>query len=223
MFTLFIMALIGAIVWFVMIYNRLRAGSELVKGAKSNILAATRKRVDLAKRIADVASSYATHEKLTQITVSESMTNIADSQSAEQKVHQVMGQVSALAVAYPELKANTTYEQLMDQWHQLENDIHVSRENYNAHVTEYNAYQGALPQVLFASSVGFGVAPYYTTEIEDMDATPDFITGDGEMLKETMGRLKDKTKLAAQKAKLRIEEAQANRDAQIKKHMSDDD
>jgi len=179
MFATFILVLIGAIIWFVIIYNNLRGGSELVKGAKSNIMAATRKRVDLAKRISDVASSYATHEKLTQITVSESMSNIADSQSAEQKVNQVMGQISALAVAYPELKANTTYEQLMTQWHQLENDIHASREIYNGHVTSYNAYQGALPQVMFAKSVGFGPAPYYTTEIEDMDTTPDFVTDDG--------------------------------------------
>jgi len=223
MFTLFIMALIGVVVWFVIIYNNLRAGSELVKGAKSNIMAATRKRVDLAKRISDVASSYATHEKLTQITVSESMTNIADSQSAEQKVNQVMGQVSALAVAYPELKANTTYEQLMTQWHQLENDIHVSRENYNGHVTSYNAYQGALPQVLFSKSVGFGPAPYYTTEIEDMDAIPDFVTDDGVMLKETMGRLKNKTKLAARKAKTAIEKAQENHAQQVKDNLPDKD
>jgi len=223
MFATFILVLIGAIIWFVIIYNNLRGGSELVKGAKSNIMAATRKRVDLAKRISDVASSYATHEKLTQITVSESMSNIADSQSAEQKVNQVMGQISALAVAYPELKANTTYEQLMTQWHQLENDIHASREIYNGHVTSYNAYQGALPQVMFAKSVGFGPAPYYTTEIEDMDTTPDFVTDDGVMLKETMGRLKDKTKLAAKKAKVAIEKAQENRDQQIKNNLPGDD
>jgi len=223
MLTTLFLLLIGAIIWFVIIYNNLRGQSELVKGAKSNIMAATRKRVDLAKRIADVAASYATHEKLTQITVSESLSNIADSQSAEQKVSQVMGQVSALAVAYPDLKANTTYEQLMTQWHELENDIHTSRETYNAHVTSYNAYQGALPQVLFAKSVGFGAAPYYTTEIEDMDATPDFVTDDGVMLKETMGRLKDRTKSAAQKAKTAIEKAQENKTQQIKDHLPDKD
>jgi len=199
------------VIWFVVIYNRLRSSSEVVKGAKSNILAATRKRIDLAKRISDVASSYAKHEQLTQITVGEQMNNISDSLSAEDKVTQVMGQVSALAVAYPELKANTTYNQLMNQWHELENDIHNSRENYNGVVTSYNAYQGALPQVLFAKAIGFGPAPYYETQIEDMDSTPDFVTDDGEILKETMGRLKERTKIEAKKAKVAIEKSQANR------------
>ncbi len=210
MFFTLIMLLIGLTIWFVIIYNNLRGGSELVKGAKSNIMAATRKRVDLAKRISDVASSYASHEQLTQISVSESMTNIADSLSAEQKVNQVMGQVSALAVAYPELKANTTYSQLMTQWHDLENDIQDARERYNAQVTSYNAYQGALPQILFAKTVGFGNAPYYETQVDEMDGLPDFVTDDGVALKETMGRLKERGITSAKKAKLKLEEAQKN-------------
>lgn len=201
-----------------MIYNNLRSGSELVKGAKSNIMAATRKRVDLAKRIADVASSYASHEQLTQISVSENMTNIADSLSAEQKVTQVMGQVSALAVAYPELKANTTYSQLMTQWHELENDIQDARERYNAQVTSYNAYQGALPQILFAKSVGFGNAPYYETQVDEMDGLSDFVTDDGVALKETMGRLKERGINSAKKAKLKLEEAQKNLAQQIEEN-----
>ena len=210
MFFTLIMLLIGLTIWFVIIYNNLRGGSELVKGAKSNIMAATRKRVDLAKRISDVAFSYASHEQLTQISVSESMTNIADSLSAEQKVNQVMGQVSALAVAYPELKANTTYSQLMTQWHDLENDIQDARERYNAQVTSYNAYQGALPQILFAKTVGFGNAPYYETQVDEMDGLPDFVTDDGVALKETMGRLKERGITSAKKAKLKLEEAQKN-------------
>ena len=203
---IFLLIVLVLVVWFVLIYNKLRALSEVAKGARSNILAATRKRLDLAKRISDVASAYAGHEKLTQITVSESMTNIADTQNANQKVNQVMGQVSALAVAYPELKANTTYEQLMNQWHDLENDIHANREHYNATATHYNAYQGALPQVLFAKTVGFGPAAYYHTETEGMDVIPEFVTDDGAVLKETMGRLANRSKQAAVKAKAAVQD-----------------
>jgi len=57
--------LFGIIIWFAMIYNNLRSLSESVKNFRSNILIATRKRADLAQRIADVAKSYADHEKLT--------------------------------------------------------------------------------------------------------------------------------------------------------------
>ena len=220
---LLVIIIIGLLVGFVIIYNRLRSESEIVRGARSNILAATRKRLDLAKRISDVAAGYAEHEKIIQLTASETMSNIAESQNADQKVNQVMGQVSALAVAYPNLKADKTYAQLMNQWHQLENDIQATRETYNNKVTSYNAYRGAIPQVLFATPVGFGPAPYYETDVEGMDSVPDFVTDDGEMLKETMGRLKDKTKNVAGKAKDKLGEVQKNLEKQVQEHKADKD
>ena len=119
MLTLFFIALVGLTVWFVITYNSLRAQSETVKGFASNILAATRKRLDLAKRIQDVAAGYADHEKLVQLSAAENMGNISGAQSAEARVGQVMGQVNALAMAYPQLKADNTYSQLMTQWHCL--------------------------------------------------------------------------------------------------------
>jgi len=208
----------GLVIWFVIIYNKLRAEAETVRGSRSNILAATRKRLDLAKRISDVAAGYAEHEKIIQVSAGEAMSNIAESQNADQKVNQVMGQISALAVAYPNLKADKTYSKLMDQWNALENDIQNTRETYNARVTNYNAYRGAIPQVLFATPVGFGPAPYYETDVEGLDTVPDFVTDDGEMLRETMGRLKDKTKIAASKAKVKLEEAKVNLEKQVQDH-----
>ena len=164
--------------------------------------------------------------ELVRLTTSPSLmsrSNIAESQNADQKVNQVMGQVSALAVAYPNLKADKTYAQLMNQWHQLENDIQATRETYNNKVTSYNAYRGAIPQVLFATPVGFGPAPYYETDVEGMDSVPDFVTDDGEMLKETMGRLKDKTKNVAGKAKDKLGEVQKNLEKQVQEHKADKD
>jgi len=206
MLKLIFILVVGFIIWFVITYNNLRAHSEVVKGFASNILAATRKRLDLAKRIQDVAAGYADHEKLVQLSVGENMGNIANAQSAEQHVGQVMGQVNALAMAYPQLKADNTYSQLMTQWHQLEDDIHNSRENYNGAVTKYNAYQGSLPQVLIASAVGFPAAPYYHTETEGLDVLPEFKTDDGAKVKESFSRLADATKTNAAKAKAKLEE-----------------
>lgn len=207
MLSLLFIIFIGLIVWFVITYNSLRAQSERVKGFASNILAATRKRLDLAKRIQDVAAGYADHEKLVQLSAAENMRNIGNAQSAEERVGQVMGQVNALAMAYPQLKADNTYSQLMTQWHQLEDDIHMSRENYNGAVTQYNAYQGALPQVLIASKVGFPAAPYYHTETDGLDVLPEFKTDDGAKVKESLSRLADATKTNAAKAKAKLDEA----------------
>ena len=49
---MFWLMLLGALAfWFAMIYNILRNLAEIVKSFRSNILVASRKRADLAKRI----------------------------------------------------------------------------------------------------------------------------------------------------------------------------
>ena len=111
-----------------------------------------------------------------------------------------MGQVNALAQAYPDLKANQTFSQLMTQWEGLENDMQNARQQYNASATAYNAYQGSLPQVVFAKSIGFGPAPYYETNEEGLDVLPDFQTDDGELFKQGFETLKSKAGSAAKAA-----------------------
>ena len=209
---LFVALLIGGAIWFVTIYNNLRRLSEQVRGARSNVLAATRKRFDLAQRIADVARSYADHEKLAQLNAGEALSNIADSQSADDAATQIVGKVSALAMAYPDLKANETYQRLMDQWQELETDVQLSRVQYNTTTTNYNSYQGALPQVLFARQIGFSSAPYYQSA--DMaDELPELVTDDGQLFHEGMARLRDRGMEMSAKARAAMEDAAAQRRA----------
>ena len=61
----------------------------------------------------------------------------------------------------------------------------------------YNAYQGSLPQVMFAKSIGFEPAPYYETNEEGLDVLPDFKTDDGELFKQGFATLKTKAGSAA--------------------------
>ncbi|MEO9970606.1 MAG: LemA family protein [Hyphomonadaceae bacterium] len=192
--------LLGLIGWFAIIYNNLRGLSESVKNFRSNILIASRKRADLAQRIADVAKSYADHEKLTHQAVNMSISNMTDSQKANQEATSIMGQVNALAQAYPDLKANQTFSQLMSQWEGLENDMQEARQQYNASATSYNAYQGSLPQVVFSKSIGFDSAPYYETNEDGLDVLPEFETDDGELFRQGFETLKSKAGTAAKAA-----------------------
>ena len=226
MFTFLFMVLIALTVWFVVIYNRLRAESEVVRGSRSNILAAIRKRVDLAQRIADVAKSYADHEKLVQLSTSENLVSMQSGLSADAQAQTLVGQVNALAVAYPELRANTTYDKLMDQWYDLESDIQDRREAYNGAATAYNAYQGALPQILFAPAIGFDTAPYYSTDEDGFDVLPEFQTGDASHLADTLGRLRDRATAtaatAATAAKARMDARTVTDEAATDKTATDD-
>ena len=194
------LVLAAVIIWFVVIYNNLRTSSEVVKSFRSNILVASRKRADLAQRIADVAQSYAEHEKLTHTATNIAISNVADSQAANNEATTIMSKVTALAQAYPDLKANQTFSQLMSQWEGLENDMQDARLQYNNAATNYNAYQGSLPQVTFAKAIGFGPAPYYKTDAEGLDVLPEFKTDDGEVFKQGFEVLKAKAGSAAKVA-----------------------
>lgn len=196
--------IIGLIVWFVSTYNNLRRLSETVRGARSNVLVATRKRVDLAKRIASVASSYADHEKLNFALTNESVQNFQQGISADTEARNLVGRVDAIAMQFPNLKANSTYEQLMSQWHELENDLHSSREAYNARTTAYNSYRGALPQILFADKIGYAIGPYYETELAPEDGLAELVTDDGQIFRDGVSKIGEKTKSIASQARNKI-------------------
>jgi len=128
------------------------------------------------------------------------ISDVSDSQQANQQASSIMSQVSALAQAYPDLKANQTFSQLMTQWEGLEDNMQEARQQYNASATSYNAYQGSLPQVVFSKSIGFGPAPYYETNEEGLDILPEFKTDDGELFKQGFETLKTKAGTAAKAA-----------------------
>ncbi|CAA7616495.1 LemA family protein [Magnetospirillum sp. LM-5] len=180
------------LIWFAKIYNQLQRFGNDVKRARADIMASLKKRLDLAGRLVDITQSYGEHEKFTQLTTAENMSSITDAMVAARKVDQVLNQVSSLAMAYPDLKANATYQQLMSQLHDIESDLQKRREGYNASVSHYNAYRSSLPQTLFASSVGFHEAPFYSVDEAGLEALPDFKTDDGQMLKATLQKMGDK-------------------------------
>lgn len=185
----FFMVLVILVVFFVVMYNGLQRLGNEVKRTKANIMASMKKRVDLAQRLVDIAKSYGDHEKLTQISISSNMTSIGEVMAASRNVDQVIGQISNLAMAYPDLKANAAYQQLMSQLHGLETDIQERRELYNGAVSKYNSTRSSLPQALFSSSLGFPEAPYYEVDENGLDTLAEFKTDDGAMLRDTFQRI----------------------------------
>jgi LemA protein len=57
--------------------------------------------------------------------------------------------------AYPDLKANTNFQQLQTELADLENKIAASRRFFNNAASEYNASRESFPNVVFATSMGF--------------------------------------------------------------------
>jgi LemA protein len=187
LFLLFVL-LAGALYLVVTRYNALQVSAQGVREAHANVMASMKKRIDLTNKLIDIARGYADHEKLTHISVANAgeQDGIGGAGAAAAGA---LTQVLKLATQYPDLKANAAYQQLMTQLDQIEGDLQVKRETYNAQVKSYNSVLVRLPVSLFARQLGFRPAPYFDVENADsLDRLKDFHSDDSEHLKEMLAQ-----------------------------------
>ncbi len=198
-------------VWLFLSYNKLRTLAEHVKRRQANIAATVKKRHDIAQRLSDIAASYGDHEKLTHFTVVEGETNMARASAAAADASRVIGNVQMLASRFPDLKANSTYQQLMTQLDDIESTILERREAYNQAAETYNSKRSSLPHLFYASKLGFSEAPYFAVDESGGEQLASFRTDDGQILRETMGRMASSAQSAAQQAAHKIKNAAESR------------
>src|SRR5690554_1379405 len=185
LFLLFMM-FIGAGFIVVSRYNALQTLAEGVREAHANVMASMKKRIDLTNKLIDIAKGYADHEKLTHVSVASDGDNISVG-GADTATAGAINQVMKLATQYPDLKANTTFQQLMAQLDQIEADLQVKREAYNGKVKDYNTALVRLPVSLYARQLGFRPAPYFDVENADaLERIKDFHSEDAEHLKQIL-------------------------------------
>lgn len=190
MFGIFIFLLLicgGVVVLAIKSYNGLQASGQMVKENHSNIMAAMKKRSDLINQLISVVSGYADHEKLTQITVSNNQTAVAEAAGLYQQGSSTLGRIQAIAASFPELKANASYQMLMGEISKVEDMLQDRREKYNGIVRRYNSTRVQFPHALWASKLGFPEAPYFDVEnADDLKNLQNFQTDDGAMLRQVM-------------------------------------
>ena len=179
---LFLVVVLG---YLISLYNGLHKASERVREAHANIVVSMKKRIDLANKLIDIASSYGDHEKLTHIAVAQAdgggdAAVIAASSQAAGAVQTVL----KLATQYPALRASETYNLLMSQLEKVEANLQERRETYNGIVRGYNERIGGIPANLIAPTLGFRKAPYFNVDDADsLDTLKEFASADGEALR----------------------------------------
>ncbi|WP_103604987.1 LemA family protein [Campylobacter concisus] len=146
-----IVVVIALAAYIIKIYNKLQSMMQNIRESFANIQATLKKRLDLSNQIIDIAKDYASSEQMIQLGVSGNG----------------IAKVAALAQAFPELKANETYQMLMSQLEKIESELLNKRESYNAEVKSYNSYKNAFPQVLIASKLSFESVAYFDINDED--------------------------------------------------------
>jgi LemA protein len=136
--------------------NRAIGLEENVQTTQSDIDVQIDRRFNVLTELAECVKQYDKHEY-------ETLKDVIDSRGKNMSATQadeVMAEINAVAEAYPELKSNENYKQLMNELSITENMIAQYRENYNKSVNEYNRSVKKFPTRMFLNMTGYEVVDF---------------------------------------------------------------
>ena len=149
------------VIWVIIIYNGLVAMRQRVNQAFADVDVQLKQRHDLVPNLVETVKGYASHERGTLEAVVQARNAAMTAQGpaqmaqAENMLSGALRQLFALSEAYPDLKANTNFQQLQTELADLENKIAAARRFFNNAVQEYNTGIQQFPAVLLAGPTGF--------------------------------------------------------------------
>lgn len=163
---------------FFSLYNGLKESEISVDASYGQVENQMQRRSDLIPNLVNTVKGYDVHEKAVIEEVVNARAKLAGAQGVEQidaanaELSGALGRLFAIAEAYPDLKANTQYLELMRELSGSENRIAVARRDYNEAVREYNVRISTFPGVFLASFVGMTKKPQFQAK-EGADAVPE--------------------------------------------------
>lgn len=129
--------------------NRAVSLEEQVYKANSDIQIQEKRRTDLILNLVDCVKEYDKHE-------AEVIKAAVEARAADQaEVGNVNTMLQAVAEAYPELKSNENYKELMNELSITENMIAEYRTTYNSQIRAYNKYVRKFPHKQILSVMGY--------------------------------------------------------------------
>ncbi|MDH5535766.1 MAG: LemA family protein [Betaproteobacteria bacterium] len=156
--------LLVVVIYFVMIYNALVQIKHNVSKSWANIDVLLKQRHDELPKLVETCKQYMKFEQETLTKVMEARSkvftareaqNIPQLGQAEGLLRGALGNLFALAEAYPDLKTNQTFQQLQTRISALENGIADRREFYNESVNINNVRIEQFPDSIVANMFAF--------------------------------------------------------------------
>lgn len=139
--------------------NQAFALEEQVNTAESDIKVQEKRRVDLIYNLADCVKQYDKHE-------AETLAAIVEGRGSAGDIENATTAIAAVSEAYPELKADENYRELMNELAMTENLIAEYRSNYNKQVKAYNRYVKKFPTRIFLNMLGYERQSYQYLDYE---------------------------------------------------------
>lgn len=173
--------IVGIALWGIGVYNGLVRLRNQMQNAFAQIDIQLKRRYELIPNLVETAKAYMKHERETLDAVITArnqglaaMKALAASPNdpgafkslmqAEGSLGGLLRGLSVTIESYPELKANTTMTQLMEELTSTENKVSFARQAFNDSVTAYNTSRELFPASSIAGLTGFQPAQLFEVE-----------------------------------------------------------
>ncbi len=160
-------------------YNVVVTKHETITAKWAQVENQLQRRNDLIPNLVNSVKGYAAHEK----TVLEDVTNarsrwagaatLDDKVKAASQMDSAISRLLLVVENYPQLKADQTFLQLMDELSGTENRIAVERMRYNEAVRDFNITVRRFPSNIIAGMFGYKPATEYFKAEEKAKTVPE--------------------------------------------------
>ncbi len=169
--------IVGLAVVFVLFlvgtYNNLIMLKTRIQEALSGIDVQLKRRSDLIPNLIETVKGYAKHEKEVFENVTKARSALMSASSLKEKAeadNQLTGALKSLfavAEAYPQLQANSNFQDLQRQLEDTEDKVAYSRQFYNSNVLDYNTKIMVFPNNLVANMFSFKAFDFFQASEEE--------------------------------------------------------
>mgnify|MGYP001817960476 CR=1 FL=1 len=164
--------LLAAIVYY---FNRMIKLRNKVRRAWKDIDVQLKKRHDLIPLLVRIAEGYSLHERRVLVNVTEKRSEAQAASGArdigdKERILTIgLNDIFLLREEYPDLKADSAFQELSNELVKVEDHIAASRKYYNGSVRIYNTYIESFPQLLFARPFRFLPEEYFQIELDEKE------------------------------------------------------
>lgn len=176
-YLIIVIVIVAVALYAIGTYNGLVRKRNKVANSWSQIDVQLKRRFDLIPNLVEIVKGYAAHESQTFEKVVEARTkymsagNHQEAINADNELSQSLGRLFAVSEAYPELKANTNFQELQRELSKTEDKIGYSRQFYNDVTLDYNNAIQLFPSSIFANMFNFTEEPFFRVD-ENETAAP---------------------------------------------------
>ena len=160
------------LIGLISVYNELAKERIITQEGASGVGTCLQQRNDLIPNLVETVKGYAGHENKTLVEVvkwrnqSAAATTLEEQSAAATGLKQSLINMLSLTENYPDLKADSHFQQMMGQLTRLEEKINDARRYYNGTVREYNQSIVVFPKNIVAGIFSFRPATFFMEDAQ---------------------------------------------------------